>query len=495
MFLGSAQMKVQNFLRERSKQSGDQVALLFETDSLSDEHSSLQTWTFRALDESAVIYGERLTAAGVKPNMTVAILASNRPETVFVLHALFYIGVKVLMINRRLTDKEIDWQLTHAQADFLITDGETELDSVPKVELEKLQVANGESFEVQEQFCLDDVATIMYTSGTTGHPKAVLQTFANHHASAMSSLENLGLDDHDRWLCILPLYHIGGLSILFRSLMSGLSVYLQENFSAQKANEAICVHDVTIASVVANMLQRMIAEKPDYSDAFKGMLLGGGPAPHTLLETCAEQQITVYQTYGMTETCSQFATLAPVDVFSKFGSAGKPMAGCQLRIVNADRNDCAVFEKGEICVKGPIVTTQYLYGEKSEAFDNGWFYTGDIGYIDEDGYLFVIDRRSDLIVSGGENVYPAEIEAILLSHSEVIEAGVVGMADETWGEVPVAFLVTRESDENMASILETYCLEHMAKYKVPKRFYFVSTLPRNATGKLLRRSLKQWLKD
>ncbi len=486
-------MKVQNFLRERSRIDGDKVALLYDGNTSAGVQAVHRSWTFQALDACAVDYGERLTAVGVRAEMTVAVLAGNRPETVFVLQALFYIGAKVLMINRRLTAREVNWQLAHAKADFLLSDEAIVPDLVRAIDFESLLGMKGEPFQIREQFCLDEVATIMYTSGTTGYPKAVLQTFGNHYASAVSSLSNLGLGRDDRWLCVLPLYHIGGLSIVFRSLVSGLSVYLQEQFSVRTAHEVIGAYHVTIASVVATMLQRMMAEEPSYPATFRGMLLGGGPAPHALLETCRDQQVAVFQTYGMTETCSQFATLAPVDVFRKFGSAGKPMAGCQVRIVGFDKKCCALFEKGEICVKGPIVTGQYLYGEKSDHFEDGWFYTGDIGYIDEEGYLFVLDRRSDLIVSGGENVYPAEVEAVLLSHPAVVEAGVVGADDEQWGEVPVAFVVTTGGDVELLQGLQAFCSEQMARYKVPKQFYFKSALPRNGAGKLLRRTLKQEL--
>jgi O-succinylbenzoic acid--CoA ligase len=195
----------------------------------------------------------------------------------------------------------------------------------------------------------------------------------------------------------------------------------------------------------------------------------------------------------MTETVSQTATLSPEDSLEKIGSAGKPLFPFQLKIM-ADGREAAPLEAGEIVVKGPHVTPGYLNREEANraSFHNGWLYTGDIGYLDEEGYLFVLDRRSDLIISGGENIYPAEIEEVLLGHPSVLEAGVAGVQDEKWGQVPYAFMVVRDdaSDEELAA----FCREKLASYKVPKKFIRVSELPKNGANKLVRRELLKLLK-
>lgn len=220
----------------------------------------------------------------------------------------------------------------------------------------------------------------------------------------------------------------------------------------------------------------------------------GGPAPKPLLETCVEKGIPVYQTYGMTETSSQICTLTADYMLTKVGSAGKPLFQCQLRI-EKDGVVVPPRAEGEIVVKGPNVTGGYFNREDAthEAIRNGWLHTGDLGYLDEEGFLYVLDRRSDLIISGGENIYPAQIEEVLLSHPAVVEAGVVGMADESWGQVPAAFVV-KSGDVTEEEILR-FCEEKLAKYKVPKKACFLEELPRNASKKLLRRELRQLVEE
>ena len=247
-------------------------------------------------------------------------------------------------------------------------------------------------------------------------------------------------------------------------------------------------------SVVGTTLKRIVDILGDdrLPDHLRCMLLGGGPAPLALLQACVEKGIPVFQSFGMTETSSQIVTLAPEDSLVKLGSAGKPLFPSQIKIEAEDGTQAEANEAGEIVVKGPNVTKGYLNRPDAtkEKMKNGWFYTGDIGYLDEDGFLYVLDRRSDIIISGGENIYPAEIEAVLLAHPGVADAGVTGMTDPVWGKVPVAFIVKKIKDPDFTQDeIRQFCLEQLAKYKVPKQFYFVKALPRNAAKKLMRRRL------
>ncbi len=220
------------------------------------------------------------------------------------------------------------------------------------------------------------------------------------------------------------------------------------------------------------------------------MLLGGGPAPIHLLEQCKQKGIPVFQSYGMTETSSQIVTLAPEYSLEKIGSAGKALFPSQLRI-EVDGRQAAANEAGEIVVFGPNVTKGYWnrLDATEQSIQAGWLHTGDIGYLDEEGFLYVLDRRSDLIISGGENVYPAEIESVLSSHPAVFEAGVRGVDDEKWGQVPLAFVVLKE--EVTEQQLLAYCRDHLASYKIPREIVFCPELPRNGANKLLRRELKK----
>ena len=250
------------------------------------------------------------------------------------------------------------------------------------------------------------------------------------------------------------------------------------------------------------MLQRMLTDLDDnwdgarYPATLRCVLLGGGPVPFPLLAASMQRGIPVVQTYGLTESGSQAVTLSPADALRKLGSAGRPLPAVQLRVMSEHENrPAAPGEAGEILLKGPTITPGYADRPEAtaQAFHDGWFATGDIGYLDGDGYLFVLDRRSDLIISGGENVYPAEIESVLQSHPAVKEAGVCGQVDAQWGQVPVAFVVLRPDSTVTSQELLAYTKQKLARYKQPQAIYFVAELPHTSSGKLLRRALPQLL--
>ncbi|CAM5190035.1 2-succinylbenzoate--CoA ligase OS=Lysinibacillus sphaericus OX=1421 GN=menE PE=3 SV=1 [Lysinibacillus sphaericus] len=396
----------------------------------------------------------------------------------------------MVMLNRRLSQAEIAYQLEDSQATIvLVADEDVEKlpSSVHYHEFTTIENGKEQYVDIAKEWSLNQTTSIMYTSGTTGFPKGVRQTVGNHQASATASVLNIGLQADDVWLCAVPLFHISGFSILVRSLLYGNKVQLYEHFNVEAITQNIMDGDVTHMSVVAVTLERILntleLNKAQASPRFKLMLAGGGPVPVDYLERASALHLAVAQTYGMTETSSQTATLASEDAMTKIGSAGKPLFFNQIKISAPNAQG-----EGEICIRSAHVTPGYIgrFAEKS-ATEEGWLHTGDIGYMDEEGYLFVVDRRADLIISGGENIYPAEIENVLLAHPAIQEAGVCGIEDETWGQVPIAFVVLKEAVtmEN----LKQYCEKKLAKYKVPKQIKIIDTLPRNGANKLLRRKL------
>ena len=483
-----------NFLKKRAFLTPDRIALYFDGQALS----------FKDLYDKSFETAGRLTAFGVKKKSFTGILLTNHIDTVFILFALQLIGARAVMLNNRLSARELEWQLKDSKTDIVIADASfsvteslkrSQLGQCNIVTKEELWSKSAEIFKAEEEIDLADICTIMYTSGTTGNPKGVIQTYGNHWWSATGSALNLGIMDADCWLCAVPIFHISGFSILMRSVIYGMSIVLHESFDVLKTLSDIEQKRVTIMSVVTTMLTRIT----DYLNGehlpahFRCMLLGGGPAPLPLLETCADFGIPVFQSYGMTETSSQIVTLAPEYSLAKLGSAGKTLFPSEIKILTTEGKNALPGEAGEITVKGPNVTPGYLYREDAtkEKFRNGWLHTGDIGYLDEEGFLFVLDRRDDLIISGGENIYPAELEGILLGHSAVKEAGVIGIPDEKWGQVPAAYVVIRKSADVTEEELIEFCSTRMARYKVPKEIHTIEELPRNAAKKLLRRKLRE----
>lgn len=479
-----------NWLSKRADLTPHRLAIVFGEETL----------TFADLYHRATLIAKRLSSIGVKEGDHVALLLQNGLPMVELIHALQYLGAVLVPLNIRLTSREISWQINDSKTSLLIYDERHQaiVSELPNqvvkldyMQIDSLSVANT---NLNHSIHLDAPHTLMYTSGTTGKPKGVILSYGNHWWSAIGSSLNLGLHTNDRWLCCVPLFHMSGLSILLRSVIYGITAVLHESFDPTEVNETIKEARITIVSVVSVMLSHMIDDLDPlgYPDTLRCMLLGGGPAPQSLLEKCKAIDIPVFQTFGMTETASQLATLSPEYMLPKLGSAGKPLFPSELTI-RIDGEIMPANQAGEIVVRGPNVTQGYWNREDAttQAIKEGWFYTGDIGYLDEDGFLYVLDRRKDLIISGGENVYPAEIESVILELLQVEDVGVAGIPHEKWGQVPIAFIVLKEDKHIRESEIIDYCSKKLAKYKVPAHIHFVDELPRNASKKLQRHKLQQ----
>jgi O-succinylbenzoic acid--CoA ligase len=457
--------------------------------------------TFAEVDRRATETARRLASAGVRAGSRVALLLRNRVPSVTLFHALARLGAVAVPLNIRLAQAELAWQLADACPDVLVSQGDLtargaaasrglsnlvhvrDLDSVPEADV-----------PLRGDLDLEAVQGIVYTSATSGRPKGALLTFGNHWWSAVGSALRLGLRPDDRWLAALPLWHVGGLAIVWRSAIYGITMVLHDGFDAGAANREIDDGAVTVVSVVATMLERMLASRGGrpFPPTLRCVLLGGGPASADLLERCRALGVPVAGTYGLTETASQVATLDPEGSARKPGSAGQPLLPTRVR-VDADGREAAPNEIGEILVAGPTVMRGYARRpeETAQALRDGWLHTGDLGYLDGDGDLYVVDRRDDLIISGGENVYPAEVEAILCRHPAVADAAVVAVADAEWGQAVGAAVVLRPGASAAPEDLRAFCGGRLARYKTPRHVWFVAALPRSAGGKLLRREIRE----
>ena len=418
--------------------------------------TSSGTVTYAELSAGARRTARQLAALGVRKGDRVATTLPPSVAFAELLHALPLLGASLVPLNTRLTAEERRWQLDDSGARLCVQE---------PVDGEEANV------ELHAKAALDSEHSVIYTSGTTGRPTAVSLTYRNHLSSAIASAWNLGVDPDDRWLCVLPLFHVGGLAILLRSALYGTAAVLHDGFDVERVKDAFESGEVTLASLVPTMLRRLAEAGLERAPALRAVLLGGGPVPRDLLEWSAEHGFPALQTYGMTQTSSQIATLTATEAVQKSGSAGKPLLGVEL----------SISDEGEILVRGPMVSP----GALNPA--DGWLHTGDRGRLDDEGYLWVEGRLKDVIVTGGENVACAEVERVLEEHPAVVEAAVVGLPDPEWGEVVTAFVVLNGDGE--PGDLIAFCRERLAGYKVPRALHTVDSLPRNAAGKLLRREL------
>ncbi len=448
-------------------------------------HFNGRLWTYADLDDAVRRTVGALVGCGLGPGDRIAARLGNRPEAVFLLHAAARLGLTVAPLNTRLTPAEVAGQLDRFQPKIVFLDDLTALVSSVAVR-PLIDLSDGEPSPL-DQTEPDLPWTVLFTSGTTGQPKAAVLTYGAHHSHALRSALNLGGERSQRWLAVLPLFHVGGVAMTVRSAVVGGSMAIHERFDADAVSRALDEDGITHVSLVATALSRLLdhrAGRP-LPDSLRIALIGGGPVPPALLARVTGPT-AILTTYGLTEAASQVTTTLlgePPD-----GTAGVPLSGIEVRVTGKSG---AV---GEIEVRGPTVMRGYWDDPAATAAaftPDGWLRTGDLGSLDERGRLTVHSRRSDLIVTGGENVYPAEVEAALLEHSDVIEAAVVGLPDDIWGQTVAAAVVLRRplSEVN----LEPHLRDRLAGYKLPRRFVQLDELPRTASGKVDRPALREAL--
>ena len=421
-----------------------------------------------------------LRSLGVERGQRVGLAGVNAPTTAALLQALPLTGVTTVLFNRRLTLVELENQVVNARLDHLIAD--------PTHPLAERRAAISIPENFADQPVADvtplgdhDAALVLFTSGTSGQAKAARLSWSAIRHAADAAVQVLALTPSTMWLGCLPLDHIGGASVIFRSGRGGHTIVLQDRFSADATTQIIDEHVVNGMSVVPTMLHRLIHERGNrpWPTSLRCLLTGGGPLAAELIARCTTLGLPPSQTYGLTEAASQVCTLLPQHAISHAGTAGLPLPGMQVRISD-----------GVIEVRGPALFSGYEeQGTVREPLaPNGWFNTGDLGEQDADGFLTVHGRRTDLIISGGENIYPAEIEATLERHPAIAEAGVFGLPDAEWGHV-VAVVLVAHGEPLKEADFTAWCAVNFANFKRPRHWRWASALPRTATGKLQRHLL------
>ena len=481
-----------------------------------------QSLTYRTLNERTDQLASSLSNAGVSQGDRVALVTLNSTDMLEVIIAVSKLGAVSVPINFRLTSREIRFILEDSGAVLCFASDVFIPTVAPAAEgldiKQVVSVPSKMSQEPREASTYDEflasggdrvqsppaewneLAMLMYTSGTTGNPKGAMLTKGNLFANSIQSAERtLGVRMDDINLSVAPLFHIGALGIHTLPLLywAGCTV-IAEAFDPETWAAQVEKYRATKTFLVPTMWHTVVAsgalDKHDMSSLNIGFS-GGAPCPVALIEKLIEHDIPIIEGFGMTETSPVVSFNDAKTAITKAGTIGRPVMHVEMRVVDSSRNDVPVGEVGELALSGPSIISAYWNRPDTNAtsFEDGWFFTGDMAKVDEDGYWYIVDRKKDMLITGGENVYPVEVEQMLYRHDAVAEVAVVGTADETWGEVVTAYIVLAgghtPSDELTARI-EEFSREHLASYKIPRRIRFVAELPKTATGKIRKTVLR-----
>ncbi len=459
--------------------------------------------------------------ANVQKGERVGLLLMNSAEFVEAYFALGKIGAVVVPLNWRLVADELEFILKDSGTSRLIFDDDF-VDTVTDLHArgdqtdikQWLQVRNpdkaepayfaddylafrdaGSATEPEIRASDDDLLYIMYTSGTTGLPKGVVHTHNTCIWGCITIAATTYYREDDRYLSPLPMFHVGALTPLTLCFYRGVTSVIMRSFDPVRAWELVDREKVTTGLLVPAMLNFML-QVPDLTrfdfSRWRWCLSGAAPVPESLIEAYAGIGVEVHQVYGLTESCGPAALIDADNALKRIGSTGKAFFHTDVRIVDANGEDCAPGVPGEVLVAGPHIMREYWNQPQAtaQAIVNGWLHTGDVAHMDADGFIYIEDRIKDMIISGGENVYPAEIEKVLQTHPAVSDVGVIGQPSDKWGESPFAVVVRKDAALTEAEVLD-FCQGRLAGYKRPKGVAFVDTVPRNPSGKILKRLLRE----
>ena len=493
----------------RAELNPERTALIFE-----EQETSYGDFAERVRRQATL-----LREAGVCIGDRVGYLGFNHPALLETLFAAQTLGAIFVPLNFRLTAEELTFIINDAGVHSLFVDdelrpvleparedlcchhlfaSESEADGWRHLATER---AGCEPIAGAVSVDQHDVAIIMYTSGTTGLPKGAMLTHGNLLWNNINASLAFGGSRDDVILTAAPLFHIGGLNVMtLHSFHVGSRVVLLRNFDPVQVLADFARYQVTHMFGAPAMFLFM-SQQPQFAgtdlSSVKNLICGAAPVPESLIELYGARGVDFCQGYGLTETAPFSAFLTPEWAVSKLGSAGQPPLYSDTRIVNEDNEPLGPGERGEICLRGPNIMKGYWNrpDATAAAIDaEGWFHSGDVGYLDEDGFLFICDRLKDMVISGGENVYPAEVESVLYKHDAIAEVAVVGLPDEKWGEAVTAVAALHEGQSLTLEELREWATPHLAKYKLPLRLHIVDALPRNPAGKVLKFVLKEQLK-
>ena len=474
-------------------------------------------FTYAELDERANRIASALRTRGIGPGDRVAFLMMNGVEYVEAYYGVAKLGAVMVPLNWRLVPDELSFILADSGAVALLFDsefdesaaalhgGDTELriwlrvgdGGGPDFADDYDTVCAAETSEaVESDVSGDDLLFIMYTSGTTGLPKGVVHS---HDTMAAASITmNMTADTRagDRYLQMLPLFHVGALTPMTGCLHRGCTVVLMRQFDPAAVFPLIEAERITAGLAVPAMLNFMLAsgthEASDHS-TLRWLMSGAAPVPVALIEKYAALGIEIHQVYGLTETCGPACLISPEAALTKAGSTGPAFFHTDVRVVDGDGAQVAPGEVGEVIIRGAHIMKEYWNRPEAtaETLRDGWLYSGDLATIDAEGFVYIQDRKKDMIITGGENVYPAEIEDVLARHPKLSESAVIGLPSDRWGESPAAIVVANPGEAVTSDEVIDFCNGKLARYKIPRVVEFIDVIPRNPTGKILKRVLRE----
>ncbi|MFC1823241.1 long-chain-fatty-acid--CoA ligase [Thermodesulfobacteriota bacterium] len=475
-------------------------------------------FSYRTLNQRTNQLAHALKGVTVKKGDRVAVLLSNGNEICESLFAMAKIGAVWVPLNVRLAPQELEFIIGDCGAETLIF-AERFSEMVEEIRgrsaLKNFICLGGKispgttSYEdLIAQYPTDepvitagneDNLIIMYTSGTTGRPKGAVLTHHNMYSAAVDGMTGLDYGGMDTIFILLPLFHIGALTPFITAFFKGTKTIITRELELPVVLETIEREKpstiIAVTAIATMIMQLPDIKKYDFSSV-QSIVLLGSPLPFPLVEKAYQELgVNLQNFYGLTEASGPGAHMNMEDMMRKPGSIGYPFLLLDLRIVNERDEDVAVGEVGEIIIRGPAVMKEYwnLPEETKETLRNGWLHTGDMAKVDEEGFIYIVDRKKDVIISGGENIYSAEIEAFLIKHPKILDVAVIGMPDEKWGEVPRAMVELAKDEALTEEELIGFCKGRIAKFKIPKRVDFVQELPRTITGKVFKKELRKQL--
>jgi acyl-CoA synthetase (AMP-forming)/AMP-acid ligase II len=481
---------------------------------LFDERNA-RSWTYAEFDAASNRTANTLATQGIGRGDVVSLLLPNSAEYVIAYFACFKLGALAGPVNSLLKPEEAAYVVGNSKAKALLYhtqfretafEMQKEVPSLKvSLEFDDEIIANGNSPSTPADswralaLGRDEEAIIIYTSGTTGKPKGCLLTHGNLLANARQIVHWLKFTPEDRLLSLMPLFHMNAVMVTtVAALYAGASSVVSLRFSASRFWQIISDYEVTSFGSVATMLSMLLATYPEgvpeglRRDQLRFALCGSAPVPAEVLRRFEETfDCLVIEGYGLSESTVR-ATFNPPDARRRPGSCGQSI-GCEIKVFDEAEREVALGERGEIVLRGENIFKGYYENEAAtaQAFRGGWFHTGDVGYRDEEGFFYIVDRMSDMIIRGGENIYPREIDELLYQHPAIASAASIGVPDDLYGEEVAAFVVLKEGHAASAEEIHAYCRAHLADFKCPKTIRFLSELPKGPTGKVLKRELVQ----